>query len=189
MWRWDESVRFYKAVLLSYVDKCGRLAVTGRWNYLESFQIDVGKTVEVHTGYKSSTSITDESHWQRELSTSVSAGFSAFGASVEISVAASFATGASQSIARASEHSVDVTETISPTRSGVLWQWTFSATDECNDAELLTSSNALTSFRDELPCCPPGLFADSDQAHGGCRHRSLCMCGEETCNSFQHGLS
>jgi len=164
------------AVFIPYVERCGKPRMLGHWDFVAAFQADVGETVTVSTGYTSSKSITDATEWRREMSVSVSAGFEAFGASTSVTVGSSWSRGASHSVVTAAEHKLTKTISFTPQVSGTVWQWKFHASDGCNNADLATGSKAITPFRDAPPCCPPGLFADPDVAHGPCRESSLYMC-------------
>lgn len=161
---------------------CGAMQVGGSWVPGQFFHSSAGVTTTIRIGVKNLNSITDTETWERSLSTSVTAGYSAFGVFAEVTVTGSFTSGGSTAVTRAFEQDWCKETTISPTVSGLLWQFTFDAWSPCGQSPVDTDSYVITERQDKPPCCPPGLFADADTPHGPCIERSLCMCDDAVCS-------
>jgi len=165
---------------------CGSMRVSGLWVPRQFFHSPAGVTkTTIRVGVKDRNSISHTETWEASLSASVTAGYDAgviAQPQVSVQVTGLYAWGGSSAVARALEQEWSNETTISPTVSGLLWQFSFYASSPCGDSTVDTDSYVVTESEDNKPCCPPGLFADADKPHGPCIERSLCMCDKEVCS-------
>ena len=180
---------------VDYGVECGGIygSAVGKWVAIDYSNGD--QTISYSIGQSSSlsSSTTTASSWQNSITTSVTAGFKADGASASVSVKASSSWAGSQSSTVSQASSQEKTSGYSVTLgAGVIWQYVYEVADYCHGDDskwqLVTSNLVVTNSYDEEPCCLPGLALDVNNQHGACYSDSPCTCSDEICNSTRRGL-
>merc|ERR1719473_958761 len=165
---------------------CGPSKVSGAWRFAKSSSVEaeftytVGVTKTEEQAKSSTWSKTVENSmehgWSVEVATGTDIGLGGVG---EISVEATvgFHGSYSSTNSRTSEQTNEVRNALEQSKeismtytlpSGAMWQWEYTATDECGSAPIKVNHVMVTKNIGEPPCCIPGYFADPTAAHGAC---------------------
>lgn len=126
------------------------------------------------------------SEWAREVSATVSSGFSFEGAESSVEVSTAYSRGGSETVSSSIEQSSETSHTttfpheVYP-HGGVVWQFDYLTRDACGSAKIKTKDLVITPSRHEYPCCLPGYALKPGQQHGPCGGNSPCSCSASVC--------
>jgi hypothetical protein len=146
--------------------------------YKWSQQKDSPTTKTITVGVENSTSATNTTKWQFEISVGFKAGYELKGVSGGVSVDANHSSGGENAVTNAlSRTKLDqVSKTFN--KSGSYWQFIahVGAPSGCMAGDIYTEEFMHTPNSNQPPCCPPGTFKDIDKATGACVDPKLRIC-------------
>lgn len=159
---------------------CGTVTTGGFWKPKQFFHNETGVSTTIHVGVRNLESVSDTEGWQAGVTASITAGYSSSvltpGYHASVTVTGSYTRSAARSVTRAFEKVWSTATTITPSRSGVVWQFSFDTTSPCHDDEVDTEAYVITDNAAQPPCCPPFLFVDPNIPTGSCISDALFMC-------------
>jgi hypothetical protein len=152
--------------------QCQGNDVKGEWKYIKKYQVET--TVTFRTGTEKTKDETKTSSWSQSVSATVSAGY----ACGSLEVTGTLAQDASSTYG--STWSTSTETEIQRHFAGdnlnkAVWQFQFHVMDTCDNSVVSkTEEFALTSSKDQLPCCLPGY--NVDPAYQTCTRPEVTIC-------------
>ena len=147
--------------------------VVGKWVSISSSSGNQDVKYEMGTTHTDTS--TDETKWGASVTTSVTAGFSFFGASGSATVSGTV----SASIASSYSSTFSSTKTVTYDYQfgpGDVWQWQFDVNSPCGKATSSGHDLALTPNGLSPPCCLPAMFVNITEPNGGCLSSTPNLC-------------
>jgi len=176
---------------------CGTMLSNGIWKYVTYVDAATKPTYKMIWGWKTLQSSTTQKSWTTSLGLSISRGFEvgiskgpvSLGASGSVTLSAEHSRTSTQSYTDSKEQTTQTEFTMSPEKSGVIWQFRILAKDRCGAGDLGTKTYAITSTAHNPPTCPPGMFKDPTNKEGACVDKDVCLVGEPRCHLLHLGCS
>jgi len=147
---------------------CDRNHVTdksGEWHVLQT--VGTHQTLEFSRGVTHSYTHGSDHSWSQSVTTSVEAGFEAFGADTKVTVSSTTAyeLTLSHSTTFETSYGEKFTEDFD---AGTVWQWAWAVTDGCGKSQITSNDLVLTRGVWDPPCCLPGYAYDARKPTGRC---------------------